>query len=257
MLALGLRKWLGRENFACTFCDGVIPGDDVNAGRSMVLLSQRYCERCLEEAVMRGRFETPAPRVEGMAPFPSARTPVEEAGSTDADGSFGSDARTAAIPTARDRDERAHERFVPPREADLSIWSCGWAGRLVGDLVKHWLDVSEGGVRAIVSGQVEKRDVLAARIGYRPYRQTFDVALSARHVMESCKYPGSFVVGFAFVKPPAALKVCIRNVMCGHPALPERALRKLRTRAEAEKSAAVPVQPTPLPAGVAPASTGR
>lgn len=128
-------------------------------------------------------------------------------------------------------ERRRYARFVPPRSARLSIRRAGMAGVLEGDLVLEWLDVSEGGVKALLCRKLKPGDELLGQISYQPCREVFEVRLRVRYAFRSKAEDGTYAVGFAFVKPSSVLEACIREAMSADPAPPRPSrLRYLNAR---------------------------
>jgi hypothetical protein len=117
-------------------------------------------------------------------------------------------------------ERRTEGRFLPTPEFELILKPSGLSGLLGGNPVQHWSDVSEGGLQAIISRKTRPGDVFKARIVQKNSGKEYAVPVSAKHISESQRYPGSFVVGFRFVDPPAQLRSFIVQSFGRNPAPP-------------------------------------
>ncbi len=200
------RLCVEKATLYCHFCRAGIPSRDFEEGRAVTLLGKRYCEACLAAAVERSK---PA-----GASGSSVGRPIQvEAPSSAA-------APTASVPSGAEL--RRFERFVPPLEARLVIRPSGLEGLFGKSRVRMWLDLSEGGVRAIVEGQYEKGDEVGAEIRYPPEKARHSVLLKVRHAHPSKSFPGCSVVGFKFVEPDSDLRHLVRTHLRKHPLLVEQ-----------------------------------
>jgi hypothetical protein len=196
----------------CHFCRAGISDLDFEEGRAVTLLGKRYCEKCLATAVERSKPSNTSGSSVGRpidvlaAPSPSSRSSAS--------------APVAHVPTGAEL--RAFERFVPPREARLFIKAPGLDGVLGKNRVRMWLDLSEGGARAIVQGSFEKGDEIDAEVRYEPLKARHPVVLKVRHAHPSKSFPDSAVVGFKFVDPDRELKELVRTRLKVHPLLVEQ-----------------------------------
>lgn len=189
----------------CHTCRNPIQKADFDEGRAVTLLGRRFCEGCLEAAVKHGREKavadpSRASRVSG-SPTTLVRT---------LDDSY-TDDETIAI-------RRAYGRYVPPSDADLEVKGTG-LGAILGNRTRLWLDVSEGGFRAIISGAFKVQDRLSGRVTYRPGKESFDFKATIMHARPSRRYPGCVLVGVRFDQPSRELQGFIRSKMSGRPVM--------------------------------------
>ncbi len=195
-----------KHTLYCSFCRGAIGSKDFEEGRAVTLLGKRYCETCLAAAVERskpaGRTGSSPGRPIQVTPTPAPQRPPS--------------AQELPLPGP---EGRLFERFVPPREARLHIRPAGLGGMLGGNRVKMWLDVSEGGLRAIVEGNFEKGDEIKAELKHPPAGASCAVFLKVRHSNASKSFPGCSVVGFKFVDPDRELRNLIQEHFRRHPLL--------------------------------------
>lgn len=195
----------------CHFCRAGITENDFEEGRAVTLLGKRYCEKCLAAAVERSKpsgangSSVGRPIQVEATPSPSTRIlPI-----------------SPLSPAATGAELRAFARFVPPREARLQIRPAGLNGVFGGNRVRMWLDLSEGGVRAIVEGDFENDDELQAELRYPPEGAKVSVLLKVRHAHASKSFPGCSVVGLKFVEPDHELRHLVRTHLRKHPLLAE------------------------------------
>ena len=181
----------------CHLCKASMRTADFDAGRAVTLLGLKYCGRCLDQAVGHARTLPPAP-----APKVAAAPP-----STD----------TGKIPVVQgDQDgesRRMFSRFVPPVECKLTLKPDGLRGILSSNLLQLWVDVSEGGLRAVVSGGHKAGDLLQGKMTYAPLSLKLDFKGNVRHCKASEKYHGCVMVGLKFENPSSELQSFIREVM--------------------------------------------
>jgi hypothetical protein len=221
---------------SCDFCCSGISASDLEEGRAVHLLSDLYCPKCILEAVENSKSErTPCLALKMPASgFRSPAIPAAQAYSALAnvrEGPFspaeGPLSKDDVPPITQEREERrGYGRYVPPFQAELSLRMAGLPGLLIGNMVRFWLEISEGGVRAIVSRKLAPRRVLKARIFHKSSGRSFDVGVSVRHVSQSHKYPGAFVVGFRFVEPSPDFMRWVRESLCLFPAVSVPSSRK-------------------------------
>lgn len=112
---------------------------------------------------------------------------------------------------------RQHSRFVPPRTCRLTLRRPGLRGYFHGNMVAAWLDVSEGGVRVVLSERLGVGEILRGRLEYLPLGDRFEFGATVRNVRPS-SLRGAYTTGFAFVKPSAVLQACIREALSETPA---------------------------------------
>lgn len=166
-----------RASCSCDACSNAIPLLDFEEGQAAMIQGKAYCASCMEEGTWFGRASSPA---------------------------------QPAVP-----ERRAHPRYIPSLQCDLRLKLPGLRGVFAGNLVRLWLDVSEGGFRAVVRRKCAEGDRLAARIFHRPRKRTFRVTACVRYAQGSRKFLGEFVVGAEFEKPSADLRAFIRDLHGG------------------------------------------
>lgn len=195
----------------CHFCRAGITEEDFEEGRAVTLLGKRYCEKCLAAAVERskpgGTTGSSVGRPIQVEAPPSPPTRIHPTGPL-------SPGHTAS-------ELRAFQRFVPPREARLHIRPSGLNGVFGGNRVRMWLDLSEGGVRAIVEGEYENGDELEGELRYPPESVKVRVLFKVRHAHLSKSFPGCSVVGLKFVETDRELSHLVRTHLRKHPLLAE------------------------------------
>ena len=152
----------------CGFCGSEIPLLDFQEDRAGVMSGKNCCADCLEAGAW----------------FGSAQKPSES------------------------RIWRKQPRFVPTLNLDLTLRLPGWRGVVTGNLVKHWLDLSGEGLRAVVGRRCAMGDLLMARISHRTTGYVYEIVSSVRHVHES---ESSVVAGFLFENPSLGFQEMIRQ----------------------------------------------
>jgi hypothetical protein len=186
----------------CDFCQGRIAAADLEEGRAVLVLGFRYCASCMSQAI---RKKTRNPSLfPPCDPKPARAAPA---------------APPAPAPaSAPPRDRRTHERFRPPEGAELVLRARGGLGRLLGvNLVKKWVDVSLGGLGAVITRRIREGETLDARISYKPLGDAFDVVVVARHVRQQDGLPS---VGFEFENPCGRLRVFLTRAQDGFKSCP-------------------------------------
>lgn len=208
----------------CHTCRAALKPEDFETGKAVTLLGRRFCENCLESAVQAGRERAGT----SSSTHKAARPDLEETQDVD----------TIAI-------RRLYGRYVPHAEASLVVKAEGLLGSLRGNLVRLWLDVSEGGFRAVIAGSYSMDDGLRGAL--RQGGQVFPFRALVKHVRPSKRYPGCVLVGAKFDKPSKELQAFILNKMGGRPVMipaPPQAAPKPRPRPASTKF------PPPSPAHV-------
>ena len=179
-------KCLPDLRFACHRCKRVLVVDDFDAGRGMVLLGRKYCDHCLEEAVGKNRHAA-----EPASPSPAL---LDESGK-----------RWLAA--------RAHPRFLPPPHCALTVHRQSVFGLLVGDVLRLWVDLSEGGLRAILRGTYDVNDRVKGAIACPPRQLTMEFRGIVRYVKNTDRFPGSMVVGLRFDQPTPEFQSFLREIV--------------------------------------------
>jgi hypothetical protein len=215
-----------KKTLYCHFCRAAIRESDFDAGKAVTLLGKRYCEACLAAAVERSKPSKTGDTSLGR-PIDVPASPIPAARREPSAGI------TAEAPTGAQA--RAFERFVPPREARLFIKPPGLNGMFGTNRVRMWLDLSEGGVRAIVEGSFETGEEVDGEVRFPPDKVRIPVVLKVRHVHPSKSSPDCFVVGFKFVDPDRELRDLIRNKLRQFPLLGEMESEAPAPRAAAER----------------------
>lgn len=173
---------------SCRRCGGGLRPEDFEEGRAVVLAGRRYCESCLESAVAGKHGHEAAPEAQGLDdPSISAR--------------------------------RIHGRYVPHAEATLAVRLPGVAGFLKGNLLRLWLDVSEGGFRAVLAGDLEQDVRVQGSLAYAPEKASFAFSATVRYLRPAQRFTGCILAGCQFTEPSSALQSFIRRTMAARPVL--------------------------------------
>ncbi|HEX7896169.1 MAG TPA: PilZ domain-containing protein [Planctomycetota bacterium] len=184
---------VGARSLSCHTCRETLSADDFAAGRAVTLLGRRYCQDCLETAVQKGRQEA-----ESGVRLPDAAPDVPSEDSVQI--------------------RRLYGRYVAPGDAKLIVKAGGLAGFLRGNLARLWLDVSEGGFRAIVGGLFQVDAALRGSIVDTPRNTAYPFRATVMHVRASQRYPNSCLVGCRFEAPSVELRSFLQRNMSGRPA---------------------------------------
>jgi hypothetical protein len=203
---------LEARTLSCHICKQSLRKADFVDGRAFTLLGWKYCGGCLDAAVQHARGESrkAPPAVPTPAATPKAAPPLP---STD----------TAKIPVVQGDSEgesrRMYSRFVPPAECELALKPGGLRGLFGTSVLRLWVDVSEGGLRAVVDGKYEQGEGISGRMSYPPLRLKLEFKGEVRHCKPSEKYAGCYMIGLKFQNPSSELKSFIREVMGDSPAM--------------------------------------
>lgn len=193
------------RTFYCHTCRVPLKSEDFAEGKAVTLLGRRFCEDCLASAVRQGRDRAAS---NGSAVRSASR--IVRAPEPTSDDS--QDVETVAI-------RRQFGRYVPSADANLVVRAGGLLGAIRGNRVKLWLDVSEGGFRAIISGAFRLEEKLSGAISFKPDKSSFPFQAIVRHVRDSKRYPGCALIGAQFEKPSAELKSFIIGKLSGRPVM--------------------------------------
>lgn len=204
------------EPRSCKFCDGPVSPGDLAEGRAALLFGRLYCPRCLVSALEREMTKIGPAQPPGVAASPPVPDGDREPSERTKDGGADRDTPRGGLPSGGE-DRRAVSRYVPPYQAGLVLRLPGLFGLCRGNLVQFWVEVSEGGLRAIVTRKLSRGDVLRARLSL-PAR-SFGVDVEVRHVSESRRSPGAFLAGFRFVDPAPEFLTWVREHLCRFPAV--------------------------------------
>jgi hypothetical protein len=158
---------------SCKFCEQPIPFLDFGEGRAVIVSGIACCASCADE---------------------------------------GAWIRTATVLPEGVAQRRTTARFLPSVQLKLDLRFYGLKGFFAGNVVKRWLDVSEGGLRVVVKRRCSPEERLKARISHPLRKHVYSVVVVVRHVQNSDKFKGATVAGMQFEKPPADLVECIRRV---------------------------------------------
>jgi hypothetical protein len=202
---------------ACKRCNKVLCGDDFAQDRAMMLLGRAYCATCLE-------IMTPTchlcRKALHEADFAEGRA-VTLQGVRYCDGCMERAVRTTPPSTTAPveklhpewKTRRSAIRFVPPLDCEVTLKPSGLKGLLSANIVKLWVDVSEGGLRAIVQGHYEAGDVLQGKLTHPELEDKLEFEGVVRHGRPSDKFPGCTLIGLRFEEPSRLFKAFIRDVL--------------------------------------------
>lgn len=210
-------------HLSCKRCSKPVPPEDLAEGRAMVLLGRTYCSVCLEAM-------TPTCHL--------CRKPVHEAdfaegravtlqGVRFCEGCMEQAVRSSEPlhvvrvekPDLGGKSRRANVRFVPPLDCELSLKPCGLRGLLSANIAKLWIDVSEGGLRVVVSGHSRMGDVVQGRLAHPELEKRLEFEGVVRHSKPSEKFPDCTLVGIRFEDPSSLLQAFIRDVLGRDPGM--------------------------------------
>jgi hypothetical protein len=175
------------RSLGCRRCGAGLRLEDFEEGRAVTVGGRRVCEACLEEAAEKGRRET------------TRRYAAEQA------------------PGEPSTEARRHGRYLPGRDAVLALRARGMGGLLRGDRVRVWLDISEGGLRAVLSGAIDAEAALDGSITVEGTGEAWPFEAVVKHVRGAPRHPGCVLAGCAFVDPSPELLAFIRGSLAARP----------------------------------------
>ncbi|MBV8880057.1 MAG: PilZ domain-containing protein [Planctomycetaceae bacterium] len=170
----------------CHLCRKPVHEADFADGRAVTLQGVRFCDSCMEQAV---RSEEPLHVVRVEKP------------------DLGGKSRRASI------------RFVPPLDCELILKPSGLKGLLSANVAKLWIDVSEGGLRAIVQGKYPSGDLLQGKFVHPELDGKMEFEGVVRHARLSERFPDCTLVGLMFQEPSTLLQAFIRDVLGRDPGM--------------------------------------
>jgi hypothetical protein len=173
----------------CHTCQVALKKEDFAQGKAVTLLGRRFCESCLRAEVLKGRQQ-------------AASAPAAPAVQDD----------TVSM-------RRLYGRYMPHHEAQLVVKAGGLAGLFGRNRVRVWLDVSEGGFRAIIAGVWKMDARLDGSIAFGPTRAVFPFHGTVKQVRPSDSHPDATLVACRFEEPSRELQTFILGKMSGHPAV--------------------------------------
>jgi hypothetical protein len=177
-----------RSMAVCLNCGGGLRLEDFEEGRAVTLAGRRFCEACLPATVGKDRGEAPP--------------------------SGGDEPDTEETPTAVGR---RHGRYLPGRNAVLAVRARGMGGLFRGDRVRVWLDMSEGGFRAILSGPLDPESRVGGSITCGSNGTTFPFEAVVKYVRAAPRHAGCVLAGCEFVDASADLMAFIRTTLAARP----------------------------------------
>ena len=110
------------------------------------------------------------------------------------------------------KEQRRHRRFLP-LGCGLSLKQTGFIGAFAPNLSRGLMNLSEGGVAAVVTKRLAIGETLKAHIILGPYQEGFDLLLKVRRIEPCQNTPGCFIVGCEFEGVPPVLRVLIRSTL--------------------------------------------
>ena len=194
-------------SMTCHRCRTRLAPKDFETGRAITLLGHRYCDTCLSQAILKQRNKRTASgdrhttrRRSGPRPEPAPSSELE----------IGQDSR------------REFDRFIPPGDCTLVLKHEGIRGLIDANLVQLWVDVSEGGLRAVVTGSFVKDDRLRGEMILAREKIRHELRVTVRHAKPCAAYPGCTMIGLQFDRPTLELRAFIRDSLAEPPSvLPE------------------------------------
>jgi hypothetical protein len=174
----------------CHYCARTLHQADFTEGRAVSLNGQKVCEGCMEHAVRDASLPEPKPM-----PAPDHREGADR------------------------ESRRSCARFVPPPDCTLTVKPRGLRGLISGNAVVLWVDVSEGGLRAVLHGAFKPGDSVEGKMAHPTLDKKISFEAQVRHARSSEKYPGCTLAGLKFVEPSALLVAFIREVLGRNPSV--------------------------------------
>ena len=211
----------GRQS--CKRCSKPIPPEDLAEGRAMVLLGRTYCSVCLE--VMTPTCHLCRKAVHEVD-FDEGRA-VTLQGVRFCDGCMELAVRSTEPlhvvrvekPDLGGRSRRATVRFVPPLDCELTLKPPGLKGLLSANVARLWIDVSEGGLRAVLAGHFRIGAILQGRLAHPELREKLEFEGMVRHAKMSDRFPDCTLAGLQFGEPSSLLVAFIRDVLGRDPGM--------------------------------------
>ncbi len=176
------------RSLVCHRCHGGLRLEDFEEGRAVTLAGRRYCEPCLKAI--------------------GEKRPGDASGSSDG---LRLDDDPAALAGQR------HGRFLPGKGVMLGVRAHGMVGILRGDRVRVWLDISEGGFRAILSGSLDLDTRVGGSLNSTKDGRAYPFEAVVKYSRPARQHPGCVIAGCAFVEPSSELLEFIRNSMGTRP----------------------------------------
>src|SRR6185436_5235732 len=108
---------------------------------------------------------------------------------------------------------RAHPRYLPPSDCTLTVHRQSVMGLLAGNVLRLWVDLSEGGLRTILRGAWGVNDRVKGTIACSSRKLTMEYRGVVRYVKNTDRFPGSMVVGLQFDHPSSEFQTFLREIM--------------------------------------------
>ena len=107
--------------------------------------------------------------------------------------------------SAATTERRRSRRYRPPTGFRPELRRAGLRGYFDGSLCKTCLNISEGGLRVILTRGVPEGSVLRARFGRH------EVETRVRYAVPAGAYPGCWEAGLAYVNPAPEFRSWLRE----------------------------------------------
>jgi hypothetical protein len=208
---------------ACKRCAKALEPSDFHEGGALVLLGAAYCSSCLEVMTPTcHRCRTPLHETD----FAQGRALTIQ-GVRFCDGCMEEGLRSASAspvlrvekPDLGGRNRRLRVRFAPPPETGLTLKPLGFRGLLRSNVLRLWVDVSEGGFRCIVQGTAEVGDLFHGKVEHPELAARLDFRAMVRHARPAERFPGCSLVGVRFEDPSVMLQAFIREILGRAPGM--------------------------------------
>lgn len=115
-------------------------------------------------------------------------------------------------------ERRRSRRYRPPSGFSMELKGSGFLGFLCGNFFKACINLSEGGIRALVSRAVKEGETLHGQLMMVRGVKPLEVTLRVQFAVPSGSSPACWEAGLRFVDPSPELARAVKNVIAS-PAL--------------------------------------
>src|SRR5262249_34836123 len=95
----------------------------------------------------------------------------------------------------------------------------GFKALLHKNIARLWIDVSEGGLRAVVQGRAAIGEILHGKLDHPELHEKIVFDGVVRHARKSDKYPDCTLIGLRFEEPSSLLVAFIRDILGREPGM--------------------------------------
>lgn len=128
----------------------------------------------------------------------------------------------------RSTERRRSRRYLPPQDFRVALKRPGLLSLLGGDLLLSCLNLSEGGLRAVLKKEVAVGDTLRARLEPGRGAELMEFILRVQYAVPSGTHPGCWEAGLLFENASPQLKSRLRSILLGRATPLDKTTRRLR-----------------------------